>query len=244
LSAAFKCPQIALLWRLLHWSYSSPTSLAMYGQARKCVAVLSSEEGVRQGDPLAALLFALSMQRHYEICVDKRPEVLAVAVLDDLTLVGPPSSVFASFDALQHSIQSEDGGLELSLQKFHVLWQWDTPRPPDLAVECSCRGLTLAVGRTMKLLGGLIGRGDDEFTRFTEEVVASHGRLFELITHPELNPLFGAQILRVCVLPRVGHIMRIIDPRIARPALEDFDRQVLECFTSISHIEPLPGASC
>ena len=49
----------------------------------KYVDTILSEEGVKQGDTLGSLLFALSMQRLYRRCTEGIPEVKYVAVADD-----------------------------------------------------------------------------------------------------------------------------------------------------------------
>ena len=48
-----------------------------------------SAQGVRQGDPLSSLLFALTVQPVYEAVVRQHPTIKATAIHDDITLVGP-----------------------------------------------------------------------------------------------------------------------------------------------------------
>ena len=59
----------------------------------KYVDTILSEEGVKQGDTLGSLLFALSMQRLYRRCKEGIPGVTCVAVADDLNIFGSPESV-------------------------------------------------------------------------------------------------------------------------------------------------------
>src|ERR1700761_7256623 len=64
LEKLFDTDSLAPLWRLAHWSYSSDSSLLLMDHGR-IAAELSSSEGVKQGDVLASLLFALSMKEYY-----------------------------------------------------------------------------------------------------------------------------------------------------------------------------------
>ena len=60
-------PETKPLWKLFDFAYArSATPLLVYGAKGKLRYVQSSDNGVRQGDPLASLLYALSMQRIYE----------------------------------------------------------------------------------------------------------------------------------------------------------------------------------
>ena len=62
----------------------------------KVASVLASSEGVKQGDALASLLFALSMKSIYADSV-KGLNCHAVAVMDDIYFVGPPAECFCCF---------------------------------------------------------------------------------------------------------------------------------------------------
>ena len=64
LGALFQENKLAPLWRLAFWSYGSSSPLLMIDHG-KVIAELLSAEGVKQGDVLASLLFALSMKDLY-----------------------------------------------------------------------------------------------------------------------------------------------------------------------------------
>jgi hypothetical protein len=73
---------------MFHWAYSQPSPLLVYNRGALHTA-LQSTEGVRQGDPFAAFVFALMVQPLHESVIAGRADCHAVSVLDDLTLVGP-----------------------------------------------------------------------------------------------------------------------------------------------------------
>ena len=93
----YATPQLRPIWRLFNWAYHDPSSLLVYNASLS--ATLESSEGVRQGDFLASLLFALCLQPTYEACLNVgrlHGSIHAFAIQDDLTFVGSPAAVFAA----------------------------------------------------------------------------------------------------------------------------------------------------
>ena len=126
--------------------------MLLFEHGRYCESILSAE-GVKQGDCLGSLLFAVSMQPLYRRCTLGAGDVKCVAVADDLNLVGQASAVFKAFDKFEKDL-SEGSGLVLQKPKCAVLW----PRanlPEKVRAGASKRGLSCRVG-TMETLGGLV----------------------------------------------------------------------------------------
>ena len=63
------------------------------GEGGQVSSYLESSNGVRQGCGLGALLFALSVKDIYEETVAELPGVRAVAIMDDLFLMGKAEDV-------------------------------------------------------------------------------------------------------------------------------------------------------
>ena len=61
------------------------------------MAVLVSAEGVRQGDILASLAFAMATLPVFVSIKEQHPDILVLAIVDDLTLTGPPRSVLSAY---------------------------------------------------------------------------------------------------------------------------------------------------
>ena len=68
----------APIWRIFKWAYESPSMLLLYNARGECSDRLMSQQGVRQGDPLAPFLYALSMQSFYEGALSDVEKVTAV----------------------------------------------------------------------------------------------------------------------------------------------------------------------
>ena len=59
-----------------------------------------SRSGVRQGDPLGPLLFALALQKPFQGALQAAPGADGVAFLDDCTVVGRPACIQAFMEVL------------------------------------------------------------------------------------------------------------------------------------------------
>jgi hypothetical protein len=78
LERLFEQPRLRSMWRVAHWAYSSPSPLWVYDRRGVPVHRLESANGVRQGDLLAAALFALAVQPIYASALAQVPGASAV----------------------------------------------------------------------------------------------------------------------------------------------------------------------
>ena len=84
LESLFNEPTLSPLFRLAYWSYNKPSQLLTLNNG-KVAFTLDSQEGVKQGDILASLLFALSMTKIYKDSIHGL-DTHALAVMDDILL--------------------------------------------------------------------------------------------------------------------------------------------------------------
>ncbi len=84
--------RVPSLLPVVQWAYGAATPLHVAG-ARPGTEPIMSQCGVRQGDPLGPLLFALALQGPLERAAQAVPEAPEVAYLDDMTIVGRPPAV-------------------------------------------------------------------------------------------------------------------------------------------------------
>lgn len=88
---------------------------------------ITSSQGVRQGDPLSSLLFALAIQPVYEALVTKHVGVHASAILDDVTLVGTPDELVEAYDTLTR--EALKIGLQIQPGKCQFIYFHDQLSP-------------------------------------------------------------------------------------------------------------------
>jgi hypothetical protein len=89
-------PQLLLV---VQWAYGAATPLHVAGAPPGTEAILS-QCGVRLGDPLGPLLFALALQGPLEKAAETVLDAPIVAYLDDMTIVGRPAAVRRVFQQL------------------------------------------------------------------------------------------------------------------------------------------------
>ena len=140
LSRTFDEARLSPLWRLAHWAYKSPSDLLL-SQAGDLVGVLSSAEGVRQGDVLSSFLFSFSVLPLYSAALSAAPGVCGVAIMDDFELVGPADRVLAAFDRVSELASAY--GLSLQRRKCALLWPRASPVPVPVSEGCSSRSLSV-----------------------------------------------------------------------------------------------------
>ena len=92
LSALYACPRLKSIWKISHWAYSIPSPLWIRME-NGSINTIKSSQGVRQGDILAMLLFALSMSGPVNEALLATPTVLPFGYADDINGVGPPREV-------------------------------------------------------------------------------------------------------------------------------------------------------
>jgi hypothetical protein len=228
--AMFKQKQLAPVWRIFHWAYRAPSRLIVT-MGGGVIADIPSSDGVRQGDPLSSLGYGVSVHPVYQEVDRAHPNVLVVAIVDDLTLSGPADDVA---DAFEHLVKlAKDNHMPLNVQKSKFFG----PSGPDGEACCkrlSALGLRQCVDG-MSVLGVPLGYnrscpvGTDEasIADWAIERVMNDSAFYELIAN-ELLPVQQAMLLlRVCGLPKVNFISRSLPPRVTMGAMLAFDERIV-----------------
>ena len=226
LAELYKVQSLQPIWRIAQWAYKDVSELLLFDHGRYCETILSAE-GVKQGDCLGSLLFAVSMQPLYRRCILGSGDVRCIAVADDLNLVGQASAVFKAFDRFEKDL-SEGSGLALQKPKCAILW----PRanlPEKVRADATKRGLSCRVG-TMETLGGLVGQGDDAYNQWLAGYINSFKEYFDMLLHPELPIQVAMLLLRLSAVPRIGFLTSVIPPRLLDAHARRFDELVFSTF--------------
>ena len=201
------------------WSYGCHSSLYVGGRNR-----LVSSSGVRQGDPLAPLLFSLG---YSQLLVDlqARLESQALSVdlglvcyLDDSYVVVPRDGAQRAMRVIQQCFDEKEASSGLSLNQDKTMLS--TPE------------MYRAEG--LSLLGAHIGPGTDSFV---SQRIREWGERVQLLQSLPLQD--GYQLLRQALLPELAHLQRCTSPspeiwKEADEVLSQVVRQVVARFDHTS----------
>ena len=230
LQAVFDQPTLRPLWKLVSFAYSSPSSLV--ADSATGLFDLVSAEGVRQGDVLAPLLFSVAVQALYVKAVqeanlydtDEKEQAQAIAILDDITFIGPPKRVtIAGKYLIDHS---EELGLVVSRPKSTLVWMREDPLPADLTAFSERYGIQV-VGKCFRFLGIPMGYSDECVKHAIHEHIKGWDNLFSILTHRSMPSDIAFRILTDSLIPRLTYLSRVVPPHIMHTAAQAFDRKVL-----------------
>ena len=226
-------PELASLFRLVHWLYGDSTPLHFFND-NSYISTLWSEEGVRQGDVLGSVLFALSIQDALQSSLQDAPDSLLIAVHDDITIVGPPAAAHRVFARIVANVcgppEPSPTDVQLNSIKSLVFCPIDEPR---LIEAVSCFNLPVRVGGCLKLLGSLIGL--DSHARTTACTDLVRGRMDKLVSvllSPDISAQLFFILLRLCALPAFGFLARTLPMDIFCEAATVVDEMVVKLVVS------------
>lgn len=207
-----RCPSIS---KWVEFCYAKPARLYY------CDAILSSSQGVQQGDPLGPLLFALTLHPLVKKIASQCTLYLHAWYLDDGTIVGDTLEVSKALKIIQ-----ADGpvrGLHLNISKTELFWPSPDPRSYFQGVFPDDIGRP-TVG--VKLLGGPVSLD----TQFCSDMVMArvHKTLQLMSSIRKLkDPQSELLLLRNCTgVSRLYFTMRTTSPLALQQAQARYDHHL------------------
>jgi len=230
--------------RLFHWAYSTPTELCVFGDGGALVDSIMSEQGVRQGDPLASLAFCLSVQPIYERCAAAAPpnEVSCVAICDDFYIVGQYASALACFDAMRVKCDESHFRLNTDDGKCQIL----VPANHNFARDSDLAARSLVKTTALSALGSFVcfDRSADAAAAWHQrEIVDKNAVFFERLGAAAIPLQAALSILSTCGIPRCTYRLRTLTLAPASRAAEAFDDIVHACLKRLLDISDSDLAS-
>ncbi|MHB1956108.1 MAG: reverse transcriptase domain-containing protein [Sulfobacillus sp.] len=214
-------PSLAKCWRLVNWTYGSESALRLSNGH-----VIRSLNGVKQGETLGSLMFAVSMRRIYEEAASLHKDTVRLfAVMDDATFVGPADHVLDCVIRLCELLRQEN--LHVNYSKCCLLSHPSNPLPKRVTDWLSEHKVPLTTDATM-LLGAPIGWDATKIKALLQTVVDDCQTLFDRLLHPALTRQESVLVLRLCLVPTFGYIMRVAMPQLLAESARQFDTKVLE----------------
>ena len=238
LESLYKEEKLSPLWRLANWSYGTSSPLLLMDNG-VVLAELLSTTGVKQGDNLGSLLWALSMKDTYSESINGLG-CRAVAIMDDIYFFGPSAAVFTAFARFSTSLATRNTGLVINLGKSLALLPTGDQKAAALSRDHGIPTTT----KLLPALGGVIGRSRIRISQWlVQQAKSLHTSLFEHILNPSLPSQHAFAILRLCVLPRMNYWSRIFPPEVFLPTAMAFDQVVLDTFCSKLSLPPLDSVA-
>ena len=162
LRAMYALPQLRACWRMVAFGYEQPSLLLMQcdDSVDSDEAVMESQTGVRQGDPLAALLFSVAMHSVYESMAGTVSGG-CFAYVDDSNAVGTLEECWATWTAVQAVLQPL--GLQVNAVKCELtcFYQDGLNNAGDEAALAAFHAAGLRVNRqSVKILGCVVACDD------------------------------------------------------------------------------------
>ena len=218
----------------VQWSYGAPTDLHIVG-APAGTAPVQSRMGVRQGDTLAMLLFALALQLVLERTQAAAPAVATLALADDVNLVGKVDDLRAAFLTLTGAQGVASVGLRVQPRKCAL-----TAGPltavaglaADLGVQHCPEGITVCgtpIGTDEYVAAALSARADD--------IIAQIDKLKALPVSRQAQ----FALLRSSLSLRMAHLMRTVPWDLLQSSVARVEDAIMAAATALFQV-PAVGA--
>ena len=189
-------------------------------------AVISSSEGVRQGDVLGPLFFCIALKpaidsalrRFGEIAPDKFVRVFAF--MDDITIVGDVGTCTVMYRLIEDELK----GISLVVNVSKTVTTSE-----NLGEFIGC-----PVSACPKLLGSYVSRDNDLEEASVALIPEKHAVLFNRL--PLLPAEIAFRLLMLCGVPRWAHVVRTHEPTVTIRASMNFTEMTFRCLANILHI--------
>lgn len=223
IQAIFNDPEMAPIWRILHYAYGEAVQLHHVGDDgfHKTIA---SAEGFRQGDLLAGLVFAYAIQPALRAVLAELPTVKATAIYDDVSFTGPPADLINAYRSF--AIKMAELGLQLQPDKSFLIAL--NGEAISQQVQQEAIALRVPVKRNVRLLGTQVGIDQqlvrDELLRAMQD---RYEQVWSGIGHELMPVQIAMSLLRVAAVPMLGYLMRTTPADALMPTALAFDESVI-----------------
>ena len=191
--------------------------------------MIESAQGVRQGDPLSALLFCVYMKRLLEQ-VSEATDVRVYGFFDDVSLLGSPQQLTAALSHLQSTLPQ--ASLQLNTAKSHFTYFHDHLTPLSATVLGALSAHNIEYHHTwVGVVGAVVGRDDAAIREGMHSVLAGaggHDAFLRRIRLDEMPIQTAMLLLRQSLVPALNYHLRCIAPGCIEDEARVFDQRMME----------------
>ena len=222
----YSTPQLSTMYRMADFGYAVPSDLLL----QRCEGQsITSSNGVRQGDPLSAVLFCLYMQPILAQ-VSQQAAVQVYAFFDDINVVGTPDQVMKALSLLQELLP--EASLQCNTSKSHFAWFHQDEAPLLRSVRDTLAEHNIRLHEQwLDVVGAVVGKDEDAIQQGIAAIFDSdEGRdtFFYRLKCGLLSVQSAVLILRQCAVPRMSYLLRCLPPPCVIQQAEAFDAQILQ----------------
>jgi hypothetical protein len=222
----YALPALQPIFRIVNCAYSQPSTLLLQGCDGQ--AIMSSQ-GVKQGDPLSALLFCVYMRDVLQK-VHAKTQVTVYGFFDDINVVGKPRQVMDALNELQTLLPSVS--LQLNTSKSHFAYFHDELTPLPEQVRTSLANNNIHCHHDwISVVGAVVGRDDDAIRCGISQMLLDNGghqAFFDRIQLQELSLNSVMLLLRQCMVPSMNYLLRCTAPTCIEEQAIRFDRRMMD----------------
>ena len=215
----YRDPKLRPLWAIFDMLYSVPGELLT--KTKTADGLLNqtflSQEGTRQGDPLAGFFFCLALQPLLMELRADYPAVRTLAYMDDVTMYSS-STLDLARAFLHFEIGAAKIGLKINFSKCELYGPEDNPAISGRGVPYNPFGI--------KVLGAFISHNPEAEKEFLRRLMDKHKCLAERLSQMPFEIAYP--IAEKCFVPRMGYYLRTHHPESSEQAADFFDELILD----------------
>ena len=211
LEALYSHPQLQYIWRLVDFAYSVPSDLYIRNGDGKLWPGIYSAQGVRQGDPLSSLLFALTIQPIYEAVVQTHPTLKATAIHDDITLVGPADDLASAYSTIADLADAI--GLQVQPSKCQFIYFHNDTSPLSSSVHSFLSQHHIPLQQSSAIiLGAPIGATIHDIQALAALMLKDQMLVLQTLLHDAMPIQEALLLLRISSTHKLDYLLRCVPP--------------------------------
>jgi hypothetical protein len=226
LGELYALPSLQSVYRIAEFAYKQSSALVLGGCEGQ---MIDSAQGVRQGDPLSALLFCIYMRDILQQ-VSEATGVVVYGFFDDIGVTGTPQQLTEALTQLQRTLPA--ASLQLNTAKSHFTYFHDSLTPLTAATLSTLSANNIQLHhKWVGVVGAVVGRDDAAIRAgVCEELAgaASHEAFLRRLQLDNMPVHSALMLLRVCLVPAMNYYLRCIAPACIENEAQCFDRRVIE----------------